>query len=130
MIYFISFCNVCSSCNSLGRVLDLWRTTLSSSMTFDGSLWSGSNVVLLFLSSVFFSVFGPLKPLGRLCGTSASVSSKQLKLRCFLARFRSLSSLCSKQWAMMEALSFKLESMKSRSCFSPSRSLSSSALAL
>lgn len=38
MIYFISFCNVCSSGISLGRVLDLWRTTLSSSMTFDGSL--------------------------------------------------------------------------------------------
>lgn len=127
MIYF---CNVCSSCNSLGRVLDLWRTTLSSSMTFDGSLWSWSKVVLLFLSSVFFGVFGPLKPFGRLCGISASVSSKQLKLRCFLARFLSLSSLCSKQWAMMEALSFKLGSMQSRSCFSQSLSLSSSALAL
>lgn len=128
--YFISFCKICSSSKSFGRVLVRCSTTLSSSITLDGNLLSESKAALPFLSSVFLNV---LRPLWLFCGpwrTSASVSSRQLKLRCFLVRVRSFSSLCSRHWATMEALSFKLLSPNSWSRFSLSRSFSSSALAL
>lgn len=126
----MSFCRICSPCNSFGRVLDRCRTTLSSSMTFEGNLLSGSKGALPFLSSAFPEFFKPLRHLCCPRKTSASVSSRQLKLRCFLARLRSLSSLCSRQWATMEALSFQVPSPGSWSPFSLSRSFSSSALAL
>lgn len=106
--HFISFCTTCSPCNSFGRGLDRCRTTLSSSMTLDGNLLLVSKVALPFLSSVFLNVFSPLWPFGCPWRTSASVSSRQLKLRCFLVRLRSLSSLCSRHWATREALPFKV----------------------
>lgn len=129
-IHFISFCIICSPCSSFGRVLDRCRTTLSSSMTFGGNFLSESKVALPFLSSAFLNVFRSLWPSCCPSKTSVSVSSRQLKLRCFLVRLRGFSSLRPMRCAATEALSLRPPSPDSWSYFSLSRSLSSSALTL